>query len=235
MLGAAGGLSAAGAAAATIGGDLTATTDYIFRGISQDDGRAAAQFDLHAGLSDGLFAGVWGSTLGSGEPRGDFELELYAGKRFELSSAWSLTLTGVDYTYLHRAAPHSADYQELSASFSYLDTWNLSVAASPNAPRYWQGRWLGRYPAYDADVTGQWPLFGPLYATAGLGYYYVTGPSAPGSGFMGYAYGNAGLAVELRGWRVDVGYYFADIRAQPLFPYYPASNNQVAATVSWRF
>ena len=233
MLGAIAGSSGTAAAAVTFGGEFTATSDYIFRGISQTDGRAAAQLDLHAGFDGGWFAGAWGSTLGN-ELRGHFELEAYAGRRFELSSAWSVTLTGVDYTYLNRRAPHSADYQELAASFSYLDTWNLSLAAAPNAIRYWRGGYAGRYPAYDADLTGQWPLFGFIYASAGAGYYYVAGPAIAGSGTMGYPYGNVGLAFDAKGWRVDVGYYFADSRVGQLFPY-SATNSRVAATLSWRF
>ena len=228
------GLTTAGADAVTVGGDVTGVTDYIFRGVSQNDGRAAAQFDVHVGANNGLFAGLWTSTLNSREPRADFEVEAYAGKRFQLSSAWSATVSAVDYFYLEREATPSDDYQELSVAISYLDSWNLSVSASPNAVHYWRGFRLGRYAAYDADVTTQWPLFGPVYLTAGAGYYYLSGFSLPQWGTQGYVYGNAGVAVERKAWRLDVGYYVADSQAQNLFPY-SMSNDRVAATLSWRF
>ncbi len=232
---------AAGAGALTFGGDLTAVTDYIFRGVSQNDGRPAAQFDLHAGTNDGLFAGVWGSTLNSREPRANFELDVYVAKRFALSSAWSATLTASDYAYLDRPETPADDYQEVSVALAYLDTWNVSLSASPNAVHYWRGFRLGRYFAYDADVTIQWPVFGSVlgaaartFLTAGAGYYYLTGPSLPQWGTQGYPYGNAGLALERNAWRLDVAYYVADRQAERLFPY-SFSNNRIAATLSRRF
>jgi len=220
--------------AATFGGGITGVTDYIFRGISWNDGNPAAQLDLHVAANSGLFAGVWASTLDRGAGRSKLELELYAGKRFVLSTDWSATLTATDYNYLRGSTLGYLAYQEISASFSYLDIWNFSLTASPNTPRYWERSSLGRHPAYDADVSMQWPLFGPAYLTAGAGYYYLTGPSGNRAGMPGYAYGNAGIALERSAWRLDVGYYFADAQAEYLFPY-AGSTRRVAAALSWRF
>ncbi len=219
-------------AAVTFGGDVSAVTDYIFRGVSQNDGKPAGQLDLHVAADDGLFAGAWGSSLSRASA--SFEWEVYAGKRLDLSSEWNLTLTAVNYDYARNSRAHSSGYQELSVAFGYLDTLTVSVAASPNAIRYWRGYRLGRYASYDADVTFQWPLFGPLLLTAGAGYYYLSGPAPSSWGTQGYGYGNAGLAFERGPWRVDVGYYFSDSQAENLFPY-AASNNRAAASLTWRF
>jgi uncharacterized protein (TIGR02001 family) len=224
--------AAADVEAVTFGGDVSAVTDYIFRGVSQNDGKPAGQFDVHVATDSGLFAGAWGSSLSRARSR--FEWELYAGKRFDLSSDWNLTLTAVDYDYAHDSRAHANGYQELSAALGYLDTLTVSISASPNAIRYWRGYRLGRYAAYDADVTFQWPLFGPLLLTAGAGYYYLSGAAPASWGTQGYGYGNAGLAFERGPWRVDVGYYFADSQAENLFPY-AASNNRAAASLTWRF
>jgi uncharacterized protein (TIGR02001 family) len=226
------GMAVPGVEAAAVGGDVTVVTDYIYRGISENEGRPAAQFDLHAGANNGLFGGLWGSTLSS--PRTDFEFEPYIGMRLSLTSEWSATATAVDYSYLHDEIGRTDDYQELSVAFSYLDTLTLSLAASPDAVHYWRGIRIGRYLAYDANITGQWPLLGPVLATAGVGFYYLSGPARPSWGTQGYGYGNVGLAVEHGPWRLDVAYYFADSQAENLFPY-SASNNRAAATLSWRF
>ncbi len=227
-------LTAQYAEAATFGGDVTAVSDYIFRGISQNYGDPAAQLDLHLGTANGFFVGAWGSTLNSQGPRPNFEVQLYGGKRFDLSTAWSATVQGVNYAYVGKGGAHADDYQELSVGFSYLDSLNFSVSAAPNAIRYWQGFRLGRYPAYGADATGQWSVGGNVFLTGGAGYYYLSGPSFPHSGTPGYPYGNVGFAVEERSWRLDVGYYFAEYKAELLFPY-AQTNNRVAATLSWRF
>ncbi len=261
MLTAGAAVAATGAGAATVGGDLTVVTDYIFRGISENAGRPAAQLDLHVAGDSGWFAGVWATTL-SGPPdappppyaattgpAGDAEVQPYLGMRFVLSSDWNTTLSAVDYSYLRHEYGRSDDYQELSVAFQYLDTLTFSLAVSPNAVHYWKGFRVGRYLGYDASLSGEWPLWGPLFVTAGAGYYYLSGPSSHTSlmmtstgnvsvttqwGTQGYGYGNVGLAAEHGPWRLDVGYYFADRQSENLFPY-SARNNRVAATLSWRF
>jgi uncharacterized protein (TIGR02001 family) len=253
--------AATGAGAATVGGEVTAVTDYIFRGVSQNDGRPAAQLDIHVAAGNGLFAGIWATTLSGPRstapppgamttgPVGDSEIQPYLGMRFVLSSNWNATLSAVDYTYFDHEYGRSDDYQELSVAFQYLDTLTFSLAASPNAVHYWRGFRVGRYAGYDASVSGEWPLAGPLLATAGAGYYHLSGPSGHTGTFttptgmvtvktdwgtQGYGYGNVGLAMEHGPWRLDVGYYFSDKQAQNLFPY-SAQSNRAAATLSWRF
>jgi hypothetical protein len=43
-----------------------------------------------------------------------------------------------------------------------------------------------------------------------------------------------GLAYEWHNWRIDVGYFLTQDRAQRLFPY-PTANDRFAGTLSWRF
>jgi uncharacterized protein (TIGR02001 family) len=220
------------AAAVTFDGDLTYTSDYVFRGISETGGRGAGQIDLHLMSGDGTFLGVFASTLGHVWHRGydsfgwNYELEEYFGHRFDLSPAWSTTVTAVNYSYQNGNAPLNNDYQELSVAVSYLDSWTVTVGAIPNAVRYnWASR-LGRYPAYTVDTAAQLPIVGRLFLTAGAGYYT--------SDSTGYAYGNAGLAFEFKSLRLDAGYYFAQDRAQALFPYGRAGS-RFAGSVSWHF
>jgi uncharacterized protein (TIGR02001 family) len=218
--------------AITFNGDLTYTSDYIYRGISQTGGRSAGQIDLHVATSDGTFVGVFASTVDRLWHRPyatigwDYELEEYIGHRFDFSPSWSTTLTGVNYQYKHGNAPLNNDYQELSVAVSYLDSWTVTAAYIPNAVRYDSGYRLGRYPAYTADSVTQLPLVGRLFLTAGVGYYF--------SDSADYFYGNTGLAFEFKSLRVDAGYYVAQDRAQALFPYGRAGS-RFAGSVSWHF
>jgi uncharacterized protein (TIGR02001 family) len=220
------------ATAVTFEGDITYTSDYVFRGISETAGRSAGQIDLHLTTRGGTFLGAFASTLGHlwrtpYEDLGwDYELEEYLGHRFDLSPSWSATLTAVNYSYLGGNAPVSNDYQELSAAVSYLDFWTVNVAAVPNAVRYDRGHRLGRYPAYTLDASAQFPIVGRLFVTAGAGYYT--------SDRTGYAFGNAGLAFEFKSLRLEAGYYVAQDRARTLFPYGRAGN-RFAGSVSWHF
>jgi len=218
--------------AITLEGDLTYTSDYIYRGISQTGGRSAGQIDLHVVSGDGTFAGVFASTMDRLWHRQyqtlgwDYALEEYIGHRFDFSPSWSTTLTGVNYQYKHGNAPTNNDFQEVSVAVSYLDSWSLTAAYIPNAPRYYWGTRLGRYSAYTGDLATQLPLVGKLFLTAGAGYYY--------SDSADYLYGNAGLGFEFKSLRLDAGYYVAQDRAQMLFPYGRAGS-RFAGSVSWHF
>jgi uncharacterized protein (TIGR02001 family) len=219
------------ALALSVDGDLTYTTDYIFRGISETGDHGAAQVDVHATTADGTFLGAFASTLGRVMyHHWDEELETYLGHRFDLSPSWSTSVTVVNYSYLGGDLPHSNDYQELSVAASYLDRWTLSVTGSPDAVRYNGGYRLGRYPAYAVDASAQLPLVGRLLFTAGLGYYSV----GDGSDELGYVYGNSGLAFEYKSLRVEAGYYVTQEKAQVQYPYGRA-RDRVAGTISWHF
>jgi uncharacterized protein (TIGR02001 family) len=221
------------AVAGSVGGDISVTSDYIYRGLSESNGHAAVQIDLHASTRAGTFVGAWGSTRDhEREAGGDYDAELYVGRRFDLSSAWNATLTALSHYSVGGPQHPANDYQELSASVAYLDRWTFSVSAVPNAVRYWKYRRIGRYPAYVADTTGQWLLSDGLFLTGGIGYYYFSGMGRWVG--TGYSYGNVGLALERRGWRLDVGYFFTQARAERLSPY-PTADNRFAGTLSWHF
>jgi hypothetical protein len=238
-------------AEAALGGNLALTSDYIYRGVSQSDGHGALQADLHASSTGGTFAGVWASTRARDlEPETPAEVQLYLGHRLSLGGAWSATLSGRSDYFVGGPAQHSDDHQEISAALSWLDRYTLSVTAIPNAVRYssvvvqYPGYQLQYYDvyrsaAYVADGAGQWlvreGLFGGagLYLTAAAGYYYASRPSSAPVPALGYLYGNAGLALAWRRWRLDFGYFAAEHRASRLFPYPVA--NRLAGTLSWEY
>jgi hypothetical protein len=235
---------------AALGGTLAAITDYIYRGVSQSDGHGALQADLHASSPAGTFAGVWASTRDNDfEPGTSGEMQIYVGQRFILSSAWSATLSGRADYFVGGPARHSDDYQEICAALSWLDRYTLSLTAIPNALRYksavsqsggypFDYYQVYRSPAFVADAAGQWLLReglfgGGLYATAAVGYYYASRPDHHPAPAVDYVYGNAGLALAWRRWRIDVGYFAAQRQAGEVFPYPVAK--RLAATVSWQF
>ncbi len=234
----------------SFGGTIAVTSDYIYRGVSQSDGQGAVQADLHASTAGGTFAGVWASTRDRDlEPGTPGEVQLYLGQHFTLGDAWSAALSGRADYFVLGSPYHSGDYQELSASLTWLDSCTFSLSFIPSAVRYTLTAGPGfpphfyyevyRSTAFLGDASGQWLvrqglLGGALYATAAAGYYYQSRPAqaddAPG---IGYLYGNAGLALEWRRWRIDLGYFAAQGRAAELFPYPVA--NRLAGTVSWQF
>ena len=234
-----------------LGGTLVLTSDYIYRGVSQSDGQGALQADLHAGTAGGTFAGIWASTRDRNlEPGTSGEVQLYLGQRIALGSAWSAAVSGRADYFVGGPADHSNDFQELSASLSWLDRCTFSVSVIPSAARYTTVAYgypespphyyyqVYRSTAFAGDGSSQWLLRqgfvgGALYATAAAGYYYASRPDHESARGIGYLYGNAGLALEWRRWRVDLAYFAAQRRAGQLFPYPVA--NRLAGTVAWQF
>jgi hypothetical protein len=122
----------------TLGGSLAVTSNYIYRGVSESNGHAAVQADLHAESSGGTFLGAWGSTRDHDlDPYTDFDLEIYLGQRFKLSNAWSAALSARGHYFVGGGPEGSTDYEQLAGSLTYLDRWTLSLAAIPNATHYW--------------------------------------------------------------------------------------------------
>jgi uncharacterized protein (TIGR02001 family) len=217
------------------GGNLAVTSDYIYRGVSESNGRAALQADLHADTPEGTFAGAWASTRDHGlDPGAGYDFEIYLGRRIELASAWNATVSARSHYFLGGGQESSNDYQEISGALTWLDRWTMSLSVIPNAVRYWYYRRLSRSPAWIADTTGQWLIGEGLFVTGGAGYYRSTGTGAGQQAATGYAYGNVGLAFERRRWRLDIGYFIAKNQARELSPY-PVASHRVAGTVSWHF
>jgi uncharacterized protein (TIGR02001 family) len=170
-----GGLALASSAGAWTGGSvltasLAATSDFVFRGVSQSDGKPALQAGVEVEHPAGLFAGVWASTVEFGgelyrnDPR-DLELDLYAGYGLELSRSWSLVGSVVRYTYPRADTPFDYDYDELGVAVQYRRAV-LATSYSDNA--------LGTQGAGFAwELTGQLPLRHGLEAGGGAGFYYL--------------------------------------------------------------
>jgi uncharacterized protein (TIGR02001 family) len=220
----------------TLGGVLAVTSNYIYRGVSESNGHLALQADLHADHS-GTFLGVWSSTRDHTlDPYAYYDLEVYVGHRFALGSSWSATLDARSHYFVGGAQREgSADYQQAGASLSYLDRWNFSVAALPNAVHYWFDERVGRSLAWFAETSGQWLVLDRgLFVTAGAGYYHATSNGPGIRRGAGYPYGNAGIAFEHRRWRIDLGYFLTQGNARRLFPY-PIPSDRFAGTLSWRF
>jgi uncharacterized protein (TIGR02001 family) len=218
-------------AAGSVGGHVAATTDYVFRGVSQTRGGAAAQADLHYQAQSGWFAGAWASTVDLNPGAGaTAELNADAGRAWPFAGDWNARVTAVEYVYPNDEATFSYDYFELVASVAWLDRVVASIAWSPDTSRYGvdYGAALDRR-ALTYELVGRWPLRDDLSATASAGYYDLSDLFE-----TGYGYGSLGLTYDIRSLQLDLAWFATSDQAEELFGR-EVAGQRWSFTVAWRF
>lgn len=112
-----------GMAQAELSGNLGATSNYLWRGLTQSDDKAAISGGLDYAHDSGLYAGTWASTI-----EGGYELDGYVGFGGELGAL------GYDLSYTYYGYPSGGwgdddelDFGEITAVFSY-DVVSAGVA-----------------------------------------------------------------------------------------------------------
>jgi len=214
----------------SLGGHVDATTDYVFRGLSQTRGGPAAQADLHYQTSAGWFAGVWGSTVDLNRgPGSTVELNAYAGRAWPIGGSWNVKATAVQYIYPNDTAYLSYDYFELLASVAYEDRLAFTISWSPNTSRYSSYGVARNETTFTYEIVGQLPLHGPLSATGSAGYYDLSDLFG-----TGYFYGSAGLAATFERLRIDLTYFDTEQEATELFGP-EVAGDRWSLTVAWSF
>ena len=164
------GIGTARCAAADLwGGSLDLTSDYLVRGISRTDNRAALQLDVHYLDSSGVVAGLFASNTQI-DPflSRDVELDAFLGYVWTVSDDWQGRALVSHYAYPWNQAGSSYDYTELNVDLSYRAWLNFTLTYSPDAAREAYHRLIG-VSSESAEVSLQRPMVGRLSATAGLG------------------------------------------------------------------
>jgi len=217
-------------AADSWGGSIALTSDYVLRGVSQSDGKAAVQVDLHYDLPSGLLAGLWASSvkLNSQEPT-TAEVDAFLGYRWPVGNDWSTKLTAIHYAYPWNSPDAHYDYDEIIAGAAYLDRVFVTAAYSPNTSRYSNRGLIRNRAAFSYDTALQIPLKQAFSASAGVGYYDVSRLVG-----TGYWYWNAGLGYDFRPFHLDVT-YVGTSRSVPALLYNDGKLHRWSATLMWRF
>ena len=119
-------VQAADAPAFTTTGNLSYTSDYVFRGITQTGGHTALQGGFDVAHSSGFTAGVWASNVNWTNTT--LEVDLYANYGFSLSKDFSASVGYIAYVYEGNSSLNTG---EINASVSaYGFTAKLSHAVT---------------------------------------------------------------------------------------------------------
>ncbi len=117
------GLFVSGSACADVTGNVGVTSNYLWRGVTQNDDRSAVQGGVDYEHDAGLYAGTWLSDLD-----GAYEHDVYAGFSGEAGAL------GYDLGVNHYMYPlaDDADFTELYGSISY-EMFTVGLAYTVNS------------------------------------------------------------------------------------------------------
>lgn len=195
-----------------VSANISLTSDYRFRGISQSNESSALQGGFDVAFEPGFYVGIWGSSVDFDSNEGfdgSLELDYYAGWSMETASAVGLDLGYIYYDYPGDEGAEG-DYQELYAKVSYKDVtlginYSDDYYASSDELLYY-------YADYSLSLNEIWSL------DIHLGYSELQ----RGGGFLATAedsYMDYSLAVTASLMEVDwtVAYVGSDLEQEEVF------------------
>ena len=116
---------------ANVSANVTFSSDYIWRGMTQTDGPAmSGGFDFES--ENGFYAGIWGSNVNFNDGAGS-ELDYYFGYGFEVGNV------GIDLGYVVYDFPQNntgLDFEEIVIGLSMGDLGLTFALGQDSAPDY---------------------------------------------------------------------------------------------------
>ncbi len=160
------GLLLSGSAFAAISGNIGATSNYLWRGVTQTNDAVAVQGGLDYNHDSGFYAGTWASNVDFGDDT-SYELDFYAGYAGNITEDLSYDLGYLYYAYPD--ADGSIDFGELHGAVTWK-WFELSYSHAINA-----GNDVAAAPLDDKDLgyfgaTATFPLTEKLSLALHYGY-----------------------------------------------------------------
>lgn len=157
-------LAPVGDAHAGVGGSVALTSDYVFRGISQNDRDPALQGGLDYAFGDsGFYVGAWGSPVDFGEGTPDIEIDTYVGWNTDLTDSLNFDIMLTRYNYFGASDDFgNIDYNELIGAL----TWNEMLTFSAAYTNDYSNSGIS---ATYFNISGEWEVADSFSVTAGVG------------------------------------------------------------------
>ena len=199
-------LAASGDRPSALQGEVSVTSDYIFRGYSRSDGDPALQAGLRYRHRSGFFVGGWASTVrfafDDGEQR-RAEVRGFIGYARSVGQSWSWNALVVRYEFPDSGRIDTS-YTEGQVSAQYRELVSTTIAYTSS--------YLGRdRSGLFGEITGGYPLLFGLDLTAGIGYAELDSSRAS------HYYGHVDLGRAFGPVSVNLGFYDSD--ATPIPPW----------------
>lgn len=125
----------AGGSAWSFGGEVTAASDYVWRGVSQTMEDPALQLEATVEHASGFYLGGSASNVDFGDSDDgiDHEVSAYIGWAGDLGAGADLDVFVSRVAYPgHNGADYDIDYTEIEATLGFAEYYNVGVAYSPD-------------------------------------------------------------------------------------------------------
>lgn len=190
--------------------NVTLTTDYLYRGISQTGHKPAIQGGFDFAHSSGFYAGVWGSSIswlsdaGAASNAG-LELDTYLGFRNSFAEDFSYDVGYLRYNYpgTYAAGATKADTDEIYGSIGYKWVtlkYSYSLGKTFGVP--------GARGTDYIDLSANYTFDGPgVTVGAHYGKQKYKGPNAGvGIGSLTYSDYNVSVSKDFSGYTLKLAY-----------------------------
>ena len=177
--------------------NLSATSDYVFRGVSQTSRKPAIQGGLDYAFGDsGFYVGGWGSNVDFGDHDGpDIELDTYVGYSKDVSADWNVDFSVLHYAYFgERSTYGSIDYNEyfVKTTYNKMLTFTLGYAND-----YANANFSSLY----FNIGGTWDIGNDFSLNAGVGHSRFSGDNGS------YSDWNLGVSRQFGPVNAALNYY----------------------------
>lgn len=191
------------AGAASVQGSIAAASDYVLRGVSQNQGELALQGDVQLRFAHGWSAGVWGSQLQLRPGQHTLEFDAYLQWRHAVNADLDLALSATHYSYPDDPRPISYDYDELAVSLAWRDQLYATASWSPRVNFFtsYGNQLEPNRRVLNLELAARRGLSTHLEALAGVGFYDPVGVD-----YASYTYGSAALGWHYGKWRAELAW-----------------------------
>lgn len=194
---------AAAESASPISVTLSVTSDYRFRGQSQNSRNPAVQGSFDYTADNGIFAGVWASNIDfsdTGDTESFMEGDIYVGYNFDVSEGTTGAVKATYYYYPEQPGGVDYDYLEAQLSLSH-SLHDATLTAELNySPDYFGGS--GSAVAVAAGI--EHPLWGRLSASGHVGHQWIDDNATFGTD--DYMYWDLGVGIDFGRFDIDARY-----------------------------
>jgi uncharacterized protein (TIGR02001 family) len=186
--------------------NAAATSEYMFRGISQTDDHPAIQAGAGYSFSNGFYLGGWASNVdfGAADQDTDVEVDTFVGWNGDLNDTVNLDVQLVRYNYVGEPDGVDYAYNELIGKATFAENYSATLGFTND---YLNTSENSIY----AAVGGSWDVGYDINLTAGVGY---TSNSGPLDNYVDYS---VGANRDFGPVNIGLGYIGTNNKAEDVF------------------